>query len=483
VNFASWTFVLLFLPLALLVFRFAGGQRRNALIVLSFGFYLWSGPWNALVLAASMAANATIGHLLTRPDQTARYRMTALWVGIAANVGLLFAFKVAALDLGNGDGFRTSETILIPLALSFVTFHQIWFLTACHKRQVKGFLLGDYVFFITFFPQLVMGPIVRFQDIARQLKANALARVSAEDVAVGLAIFSFGLAQKVLLADQIGAPVDTIFAAAQTNPVTPGEAWFAIIGFQLQLFFDFCGYADMAIGLARMFGMNLPINFDRPLFARDRFDVWRRWHITFAIFMRSHVFTPLARQWRWPIPLALAASGILSGLWHGLGITFVLWGLITTAVMLLTHWRRTRTRDAQPGTLGVIRMIAFTFLTSALIGALFRSPTLEAAHNIYGALAFIVQPLEGTTPLGGRALVMLPLCTLIAWGLPNSAQWFRRYWTALDPRPGASPPPVHWTERFAAFRLTPFWGLMVATLLIGSLAVLGDPRRFVYVQF
>ena len=485
-NFASPLFILVFLPAVILAFHAIRGQAANGLraaflIAASIGFYLWSGLHNATVLAFSLTVTFACGRLMTAlGKQRETLRRGLMWGGVAVNITLLAAFKVNALDVSNADGFRTAEQILIPLGLSYVTFQQIGFLVACRRGQITAPSLRDYLFFITFFPHLLMGPIVRFQDMTRQLRDRSLARVDASDVATGLSIFVFGLAQKVLLADQIAPAIDRIFLAARTTPISPAESWVGIIAFQMQLYFDFVAYADMAIGLARMFGIRLPINFDRPLFAVDRFDLWRRWHITFAIFMRTHVFQPLVRRRRMPVVMALAITGVLSGLWHGLGWTFVVWGVMQTAILLVVHERRRRNR--QPGGGGGfsrVRAIALTFLSSALLGAMFRAPTLDSARHVYGALIGFGAAAESSL-IGPRMLVMLPLCILVAWGLPSSAQLFSRHWNALDPRPEPTPTPPH---RLAGFRLSPAWALATAATLVLCLCLIGDARRFVYVQF
>jgi len=216
------------------------------------------------------------------------------------------------------------------------------------------------------------------------------------------------------------------------------------------------------------------------LVARDRFELWRRWHITFAIFMRTHVFQPLVRRWRWPIPAALAATGLLAGLWHGLGPTFVIWGLLQTVILLIEHERRRRRRAGPPRTwwrdLGAI---AVTFATSCLIGGLFRAQTLEGAGRIYGSLTGWTTTWS-LDLLGTRAWVLIPLAALVAWGLPSSAQLFRRHWNALDPRPDAATAPAH---ALPAFALTRTWAIGFALLFVLCLCLIGDARRFVYVQF
>nr|MDQ4087991.1 hypothetical protein [Pseudomonadota bacterium] len=463
-NFASWTFVLLFLPATAIGFFFLRGQRaaearRNLLIAASLFFYAWSGLSHVAVLTASIAANLAAGWLLTRqPGLSRQVRRLILWAGIAANLALLLMFKVRALVLPDTDGFRAAESILIPLALSFVTFQQIGFIAACYRKAITRFSAAEYLFFVAFFPQLIMGPIVRFQDMAAQLRENRLAHANAGDVAVGLSIFFFGLAQKVLLADQLAPHVDRVFNHAQVAPLSAPHAWFGIVAFQLQLYFDFAGYADMAIGLGRIFGIRLPINFDRPLFAADRFDLWRRWHITYVVFMRTHVFMPLVRHWKFPASLALAVTGMLSGLWHGLGWTFVIWGLIQTALLLIVHARRKLARWRRPVTrLQRLRAVVLTFTITSLVGAMFRSPTVEAARNIYGGLAGLAGGSDAFPLVPSSAVVLLVAAAIAGWLLPNSAQLFRRHWNAIDLRPEGTPPPQHPLERFGGFALSRPW--------------------------
>lgn len=487
-NFASWSFVLLFLPATVIVFRLIRGPHAGPLrlafsVVASLAFYAVSGLQNVLVLVASIAFNLCAGKFLTATIASSQRRKWIMWAAIVGNVGALACFKTLALQASASDGYRVAETILIPLALSFITFQQIAFIVACYRRHVQAFVVHEYLFFIAFFPQLVMGPIVRFHNLVGQLRSGALVRTGADDLAAGLSIFAFGLAQKVLLADQIAPAVDQLFNLAQVGAMSTSEAWVAIIGFQLQLFFDFVAYADMAIGLGRMFGIRLPINFDRPLFATDRFDLWRRWHITFVTFMRGHVFLPLVRRWRFPIPAALALTGFLSGIWHGLGWTFVIWGLVQTAILLAVHERRKRWRQAPDLVLPLkVRAIVLTFLTSALIGALFRAPTIASATHLYGALAGFGTGFDSST-LSTRALVMLPLGIVLAWGLPSSAQLFRNSWNAIDPRAEGKPQPRHPLEARIGYLPTKGWAIAIAVLLILCLMMIGEARRFVYVQF
>ena len=486
-NFTAWQFLLLFLPLTVAAFHALRGPRaaplRQALLIAaSLFFYGVSGLGNLGVLALSMAGNYSAGLLLGGESLRNRApRRAAMWTGVAFNLALLLIFKLLALEDPAEDGFLSSERILIPLALSFVTFQQIGFVVACYKRQVVRPGLLDYLFFVAFFPQLVMGPIVRFDKVEAQLKAGALVRVTRTDLAVGLAIFVFGLAKKVLLADPLSGPVERVFEAQALAGATTIESWFAIVAFQLQLFLDFSAYAEMAIGLGRMFGIALPINFDRALKAINRFDLWRRWHITFVMFMRVHVFLPLIRHAKLPVAGALAVTGILSGLWHGLGWTFVIWGLLQAAILLLVHYRsKWRRGVANPKGARRIVAILLTFLTSVLIGTLFRAPNLETAEQVYGALL----PWNGlpgpSTALVARDWLIAAIAAAFIWGWPDAQDFFRRYWTAIDPRPD---PPRRPAAPWVQFELNRAWAVAGGLTVVAILLMLEQSGRFIYVQF
>jgi hypothetical protein len=201
------------------------------------------------------------------------------------------------------------------------------------------------------------------------------------------------------------------------------------------------------------------------------------------MFMRNHVFIPLAVRWRWPAAAALATTGMLSGLWHGLGWTFILWGLVQTLLLLGAHWRRRLRRQSPVSKLGSVRAVALTFLITCLVGALFRAPTLDAAQNIYGALAGMTAAAEGLSLVRPPLVALLLLCAVAGWELPNSAQLFRRYWAAIDQRVSPAMPPRQPLEPALGFRLNLPWAIAAASMFIFSMAMLGDPRRFIYVQF
>jgi alginate O-acetyltransferase complex protein AlgI len=489
-NFASWSFVGLFLPATLAIFLLLRGpdaslRRQHFLTAVSFVFYAFSGLGNLAILLCSVAVNFAAGKALTSQDESRTRRRVILWSAIGFDLALLLSFKIIAYSGSVATGFSSQDEILIPLALSFITFQKIGFVASCYRRTIKQISLPDYLFFAAFFPQLMMGPIVRFEDIGKQLKDRVLSSVTASDIGVGLSIFALGLAKKLMIADRLASPVDLIFDTAQHSAISTFDAWYAIIAFQLQIFFDFTAYAEMSIGLGRMFGMRMPINFDRPLFAINRFDLWRRWHISFVVFMRSNVFMPLVRHWKFPVPLALAVTGMLSGLWHGLGWTFIFWGVLQTTVLLAVHLRNTRwRRESPPQGLHRVWLVLSTFIITCLIGALFRSPTLESTSHVYLALMPLrVGDFPSASLLAWRTIGFCIIAAAIAWVLPDLSQIFRDYWTAIDMRADGKPPPVHPLERWIGFRLSLPWGFFIAAILIIALVQGSEAKRFVYAQF
>ncbi|QDU97670.1 MBOAT family O-acyltransferase [Lignipirellula cremea] len=482
-NFASWSFVGLFLPAVLLaVYSVRGSRTRQwVLIVSSIAFYGLSGFENLIVLIFSLLANYAIGASLVNDAETRRLpRKLLLWGTIAANIACLLAFKWMAVVTAVGTGFRTASDILVPLALAFVTLQQIGFIVACEQGRIRQVKFADYAFFLFFFPQLIMGPIVRFRDIQRQLCEGSLAQLTTENLAIGLSIFCFGLAKKTLLADHLLIPVERIFAAAEWVHVPAIDAWFAVVGFQLQLFLDFSAYADMAIGLARIFGIDLPLNFDRPFEARDRFDLWRRWHISYVSFIRTHVFLPLVLRARAPVVVALALTGLISGVWHGLGWTFLLWGLLQAIILLVVHYRRKLFGyNASPSRFRVFTGVAATFFITCMIGLCFRSGSLEATVRMLQSL-FSFQ--DNWSLISWRSWLILCACAFAVWGWPATQIFFRKYWTALDLRPAGNRP-SQTDHPWAQFELSGKWAIVMGILFACSLLFLDQSQRFIYEQF
>jgi alginate O-acetyltransferase complex protein AlgI len=386
--FNSFPFLLVFLPAALLLHglatRFRPSWRVPVLVALSFVFY---GYWDIRfvpLLAGSIVVNWAIAQAFLQAR-----RGVIVSLAIAANLLLLAVFKYAnfALDLAALiPGFVPPKAdIALPLGISFFTFHHVMYLTDLKAGRAPRYGLVEYAFYIAFFPQVLAGPLVRWSEVMYQLTERPYSRPdAAERFARGLMLLTLGLAKKVFIGDPLAVYANPVFqAAAAGKVVTVLEAWQAVLGFTFQIYFDFSGYTDMALGLALLFGIVLPQNFDVPYRATSLQDFWRRWHMTLSRFLRDYLYVPLGGN-RHGITLqlmALLATMALGGLWHGAGLTFVAWGVahgLGLAIGVL--WRRAGLR--LPSVVGW----AATFLFVVLTWVLFRAPTFEAALALYKAL-------------------------------------------------------------------------------------------------
>ena len=256
-----------------------------------------------------------------------------LGFGIAANLVLLGYYKYAGFFVENVAAVTglalPMPSIALPLAISFCTFQQVSFLVDCSRNQVAPFNFRCYLLYITFFPHLIAGPVVRHHELLPQLEQPRPLAVRWEDLTWGLHLFTLGLFKKAVIADTMAAYADPVFNAAATGAVPSClEAWGAALGYTFQLYFDFSGYADMALGSARMFGIFLPENFNSPYKAENIADFWRRWHITLSHFLRDYLYIPLggSRAGVTRTHVNLVLTMLLGGLWHGAAWTFVIWG-------------------------------------------------------------------------------------------------------------------------------------------------------------
>lgn len=517
--FNSFSFILLFLPAIFAGFHLFArhrGQRAATLwlIVASLVFYAAWRPSQIWLPVLSVGVNYMVGARMFRLE--GRGKLALLWFGVALNVALLAGFKAQVAGFFGGvtgeasAAFSTTDAIIIPLGISFITFQQIAFLVDIYKGRIGAPEPAGYAFFILFFPQLVMGPIVHHREIVPQLQRPAFLRFDWDTVSVGLAIFVIGLFKKVVLADGMAPFVNQIYAVAGTGGrIDWLQAWVAAIGFQLQIYFDFSGYADMAVGLGRLFNINLPINFDSPYRATDRYDLWRRWHITFAQFMRAYVFVPLQKNriFRLPGVAAMVVTVFLSGIWHGLGWTFLFWGLLQGAVLIWLHYYRHAIKALRwqrwTSPPRAVR-IATCFFVTVLIGVLFRAKDMAAAGAIYhgmlsvdlggilGLLSTAAQKILPGMPrlniygVHLRDMLQILLMAAVVWGLPNLRSFFGRNWTALDPR--GRPPAIAYglvpaLERRLHFSFSPRVALVLAAMLVLALLSLDETSRFIYYQF
>jgi D-alanyl-lipoteichoic acid acyltransferase DltB (MBOAT superfamily) len=386
--FNSFVFLLAFLPAALilhaLVARAAPAWRLPLLVVLSFVFYGWWDVRFVPLLAGSILASWCVARLYRR--------WPGRWLipgAIAANLALLGLFKYLDFfaDLANLiPGLEAPRLgLALPLGISFFTFHHIMYLADLRAGRAPAFGLTKYALYIAFFPQVLAGPLVRWSEIMHQFDEQPYARPdAAERFARGLMLLTVGLAKKVFLGDPLAAYVNPVFqAAAAGKVITVAEAWQATLGFTFQIYFDFSGYTDMALGIALLFGLVLPQNFDAPYRATSLRDFWRRWHMTLSRFLRDYLYIPMGGNRR-GLPRqvgALAATMTLGGLWHGAGLTFLAWGALH-GIGLGAGVLARRARLSVPAPLGWLLTSVFVMLTWVL----FRATSFEAALLIFKGL-------------------------------------------------------------------------------------------------
>jgi D-alanyl-lipoteichoic acid acyltransferase DltB (MBOAT superfamily) len=451
--FHTPVFILGFLPLCLggffLLGRLAPALALRWLLAMSLGFYGWWHPPLVGLLLASILGNWAIGHAMGRAAAPARARWW-LRAGIAANLALLGWFKYASFVCGVVAPGIPAPEITLPLAISFFTFQQIMMLVDQYRDRAPPTRLCEHAVFVAFFPHLIAGPLVRPAEILPQLRDPAFTSPNRDNLVQGLTIFLLGLGKKLVLADPFGHFADIGFnAAARGESLTLLEAWCALLAYALQIYFDFSGYSDMAIGLARMLNIRFPANFDSPYQAETIADFWRRWHITLGAFLRDYVYIPLggSRHGLARHVAALMVTMTLCGLWHGAGWRFIVWGA-AHGLLLVGHalWRLTGMRLPNP------LAWALTLLAVILAWVPFRAADLPTAwaflralageHGLalpamithaVPALAWIATPVPLLPHLGDARTLSLPevtVCLVLGWfialALPNTARWSER---------------------------------------------------------
>jgi alginate O-acetyltransferase complex protein AlgI len=541
--FNSYEFVFVFLPLTLAGFAWLGrrGSTQACLVWLtaaSIAFYAWWNPINLLIIAPSVLLNYAAARALLRwGDDKPRLAQALMIVGVIGNLAFLsyFKYKNFFMQVSN-DAFGTDfvfTQIVLPLGISFITFQKIAFLVDVYTGRVRAFTFRSYCLFVFFFPQLIAGPIVHYREMMPQFDKST-GRIAAEDVAVGIGIFSLGLFKKVILADGIAVHVSPIYAAATGGePVTLLYAWLATVGFTLQVYFDFSGYSEMAIGAARLFGIRLPMNFNSPLRATSMIDFWGRWHVTLVRFLTDYVFNPMAfaitrrrLAARRPVlsgpgsapsaflvvlVLPTLATMLLSGLWHGAGYGYLAWGLLHGSYLVVNHaWNTYRPRawsDAAwyPRVMTSVGFV-LTFAAVVLAMAFFRAPTIGGGLNIAaGMFGFngISLPMAIGNQIGAwlpsfvtlewssgkgfvQAVTWTVLLLAVAWLLPNTLEVFARFAPALGFTADATPPAMSAGCRAVRqLQWKPGLRWAGATALFAAIGILalGQPTEFLYWQF
>jgi len=328
------------------------------------------------------------------------------YLAIIFNLGLIGYYKYANFFIDNVNAVAQTnfvfQQIILPLGISFFTFQELTFIVDTYKGRAPKYTLLNYIVYISFFPQLIAGPIVHHNELMPQL--NEYKNISYGNLAVGVTVFALGLFKKIMFADYCGEIANPIYNGVTNGyGVTTPEAWDACISYTLQLYFDFSGYSDMALGLAFMLGINLPINFDSPYKAKSIIEFWRRWHITLSRFLRDYIYIPLGGNRSGAIRKHsnLLMTMLIGGLWHGAAWTFVAWGGLHGIYLVINNiWIRFLEKSGMTGLRGnffyKIAALTLTFTAVALTWVLFRAETFSCAKDIITAM-FIPTDAEETT--------------------------------------------------------------------------------------
>jgi alginate O-acetyltransferase complex protein AlgI len=447
--FSSQLFIFYFLPVVLLVYYVSPQKARHlGLTLFSYLFYGWASPWFVLLMLGTTVVDYLVGlwianafgrneiSLLPAGGPRLRSQKLALAVSVVSNLSLLGFFKYFNFGVENYNSLMTAlglsslnwETALrvtLPLGISFYTFQSMSYTIDVYRgeaRAVRRFI--DFACFVSMFPQLVAGPIIRFSDVADQLQARTH---TAEKFARGVAMFSIGLSKKVLLANPCGKVADVVFSV---TPAGTLDSWYGLLAYAFQIYFDFSAYSDMAIGLGLMLGFTFAKNFDSPYQSASITEFWRRWHISLSTWLRDYLYIPLGGNRLGPARtyVNLVVVMLLGGLWHGAAWTFVIWGAIHGSMLALERARgKTSFYEKLPRPLRV----ALTFGLVNLAWVFFRSNDLPSALTFVGRLFGIGAAHSGTALVGG--LLYTPyyvgcfaLAAAVVWLAPQSWDWTRQ---------------------------------------------------------
>ena len=432
--FSSPTFICLFLPLVLGLYLLLPKTLNNiVLVVASLVFYAWGDPIAALLLIIpSIGINFQLGKLIDAASGARRRRLIV--AAVAFNLAILIVFKYSQFIISNlnallgtvSDLAIPKPDITLPLGISFFTFHTISYLVDVYRGLFRAQpSLAAYTLYIVNFPQLIAGPIIRYRQMVDQLGARS---VAFGDIEYGVLRFTAGLGKKLLLADPIGQIADTVFALPAAE-LGVGAAWLGVTSYALQIYFDFSGYSDMAIGLARMFGFRFPENFNYPYAATSIQDFWRRWHMTLSAWFRDYVYIPLGgnRFGPWATARNLWIVFFLTGAWHGASWSFIIWGLWHGMFLALE-----RLAPVQRGLAAVPAFvrIGYTLLVVLIGWVFFRSPNLGSAFELlrcmFGLNPAIAEPIAVFDLVTAQTLVLIAISACLAfpvWSLARTLWW------------------------------------------------------------
>jgi len=536
VLFNSWEFICGFLPVTLAGYycsaKRSPGIAEAWLVLCSLVFYGWWNAYFVILLAGSVAFNYCVGELVVRSAEGSTEQSLILTGGIAGNLLLLFYYKYCGPVVGflhaHGLAAATGGGIILPLGISFFTFTQIGYLVDSAEGAAKDRGPLEYALFVTFFPHLIAGPIVHHKEMMPQFADARTYRFDASNLTVGVTIFVIGLAKKVLLADSVAYWADAVFA--KPMHLTVISAWGGAISYSMQLYFDFSGYSDMAIGLARMFGIILPLNFNSPYKSCSIIDFWSRWHMTLSRYLGLYLYDPIALWitrrrvaagkgasrkamaslggFAGMVVMPLFVTMSLAGVWHGAGLQFLCFGLLHACYLSANHgWRVfgrhhsavERLRDSRVLTAaGVTGGVILTYVAVVVSLVFFRAGSVPAAVAVVKTMASLARPLFHPVGLTANALLASKAASaappvsamagatlrkigeigfpaLLVWTMPNTQQIMAAFSPALDMTGVETERMIRWSPNLT-------WSVAIGALLFVCLGLM-DNSKFIYFQF
>jgi alginate O-acetyltransferase complex protein AlgI len=521
--FNSYAFLFVFLPIVLVGYEVAGWFHRRVVVAwlgfMSLMFYAYWRPAFLIVLVASIAINYFAAGLISRHIPNRINSVIWLWTAIFLNLTALGYFKYLFPWLNFFSHVAGSSAhwtnVALPLGISFFTFTQIAFLVDLQQGVARQQDLSSYVLFVTFFPHLIAGPILHHKDMMPQFQQDRKYGLRLSDVSVGFSWFIMGLGKKVLLADVFAKSADAVFHA--TVPVPALAAWRGALCYALELYFDFSGYSDMALGLARMFSIDFPLNFNSPYKATSIIDFWQRWHMTLSHYITDYLYSPLQfwirdrrRKSGKPVNRAAFATPggfgsmiafpmlftmFIAGVWHGAGPQFILYGVLHGFFLTVNHgWnifrqhRTTRTATQSIGRfMGMIYHVSsvlLTFLCVLVTLVFFRANSVRQALSLLagmigihgaGPSAFALSHEENER----NTFIRIVIGLFIVWVMPNTQQILSRFKPSLAAKmvsESTNPRGLLWVPRAV-------WAVPLGGILFFSLVHLQDPSTFLYFQF
>jgi len=480
-------------PFYILLVKYRHDTGKFALIFISLFFYSYWLPIYLPILLISVVFNFLIIKNLKKLNHYVNERII-ITIAICVNLLILCYFKysnffienISYITGWNGPVFR----IALPLGISFFTFQQIAFLISFYRKEIKKINFYDYLLFISFFPQLIAGPIVSHKDFFPQIKKIKLWTIKSYNFNLGFFLFSLGLFKKSVLIDPYTSYIDVLFAhAADGISLNFIDSWTAALGYSFQIYFDFSGYSDMALGLALVFGIRLPYNFFSPYKSTSIQEFWRRWHITLSTFLRDYLYIPLGgnKHGKFRTLLALLITMFLGGLWHGAGWTFIIWGLFHGSLLIIYYWWVILTKPIK--TLVVLKntatykasSILATFLLVSVGWVFFRASDLPTAFRIINGMIGL-NSAQQITELTKVIILAFPIYFIIIWALPNSIEIMKKY-NVSSSKHKFNTHKLSIYKNILCFRMTPIWGFISIGLFIASWFSLSSLSPFIYFQF